>query len=121
MYMCLHSSYLLGLFEDINICHMSYKASWFYVSKLFTQTQKQNLNYCLKVKFGCSEVKSSIFLLKSPTSLPPNTHDPYPSLPNTITPNTTQCFKCTSYIYYQQPSQLQNWAQGLKIKIHCTT
>lgn len=30
-------------------------------------------------------------------------------------------FKCTSYIYYQQPSQLQNWAQGLKIKIHCTT
>ena len=30
-------------------------------------------------------------------------------------------FKCTSYIYYQQPSQLQNWAQELKIKIHCTT
>lgn len=32
---------------------MSYKASCFYVSKLLTQTQKQNLNYCLKVKFGC--------------------------------------------------------------------
>ena len=50
---------------------MSYKASCFYVSKLFTQTQKQNLNYRLKVKSGCSELKSSIFLLKIPY-IPPS-------------------------------------------------
>ena len=50
---------------------MSYKASCFYVSKVSTQTQKQNLNYRLKVKSGCSELKSSIFLLKIPY-IPPS-------------------------------------------------